>query len=202
MREIAERAQANLASANYHFGSKQHLYLEVSRRQFEAIEQRLAEEGVRLPAAGGRGPSRAVLEGRLTARIHVLLELLLEPPNQHGLLMQRELCDPSEALPVIVKRFIEPLRRDMDRLVSRLAPDLSLEQVDRCTRSVVAQIYFYISHRPALLQMMGRDSYPRGFARRIARHVSRFSLGGIAAVAAAAAERPTRRANPRRRGIA
>lgn len=202
MREIAERAKANLASAHYHFGSKEDLYLEVARRQFEAIELRLAEQE-RSPDAGeDRELGREAVEAQLAARVQVMLELMLEPPNQQGLLMQRELCDPSEALPVIVKRFIEPLRRDMDRIVSRLEPGLAREAVDRCTRSIVAQVFFYVSHRPALLQMMGRECYPRGFARAIAEHVSRFSLGGISAVAAAARSASTNRVRRARRGTA
>jgi AcrR family transcriptional regulator len=194
MREIAERADANLASAHYHFGSKEELYLEVARRQYEEIEARLAV------ATGGMEDgapvAREVLERRLALRVRAMLELLLETPGHHGLLMQRELCDPSEALPVIVKRFIEPLRREMDALVHALEPHLSRPNVERCTRSIVGQIYFYVTHRPALLLMLERDRYPRGFEDSIAEHVTRFSLGGIAAVAAAAADgrsKPPRR---------
>src|SRR5256885_3785765 len=40
----------------------------------------------------------------LRARIKVMLDLLIgPPPGLHGTLMQREMCDPSEALPVIVR---------------------------------------------------------------------------------------------------
>src|SRR2546422_4120500 len=39
------------------------------------------------------------------------------PPGLHGTLMQREMCDPSEALPVIVEEFIRPVT---DRKSTRL----------------------------------------------------------------------------------
>ncbi|MCC6640228.1 MAG: CerR family C-terminal domain-containing protein [Deltaproteobacteria bacterium] len=203
MREIAERARANLASAHYHFGSKENLYLEISNRQFEMIERRIAAAGARLPAAEKPVPPRATLERMFAARVRALLELLLSPANPHGTLMLRELCDPSEALPVILERFIEPLRCDMDRVVSTFAPRLSREQIDLCTRSVVAQIYFYVSHRPVILQMTGRTRYPRDFVRSVADHVSRFSLAGIDAIAAEAGRRPVvRRVRAARRGAA
>jgi len=186
MREIAERARANVAAAHYHFGSKQELYLEVARRQYGAIEERI---GVEESAAAGEAAAdtpRAELERRLEARVHALIELLLETHEDYGLLMQRELCDPSDALPVIVKRFIEPLRRGMDVLVQRLEPGLGSEDVERSSRSIVGQIFFYLTHRPALLLMMDRSSYAQGFSRSLAGHITRFSLGGLAAVASAA----------------
>lgn len=198
MREIADRARANLASAHYHFGSKENLYLEVSSRQFEEIERRLGEDA-HLPAQRDGKRERAALERMLERRVYALLALLLDPSNRHGALVQRELSDPSEALRLVVTRFVEPLRTEMNRLVAALAPGLSREQIDRCTRSIVAQIYFYVSHRAVLLQLMARQSYPRGFARSIAEHICRFSLGGIGAVSAAAAQRHEVRGRARRR---
>jgi AcrR family transcriptional regulator len=46
MREIARRAGANLASAHYHFGSKEALYLAVASEMFHALERSLAARGV------------------------------------------------------------------------------------------------------------------------------------------------------------
>jgi hypothetical protein len=71
------------------------------------------------------------------------------------------MTDPSDALPVIVKQFIDPQRRAMDRLVARLAPGLSPAEVERCTRSLVGQVFFYLTHRPALLLLMGVASADR-----------------------------------------
>ena len=51
VRDIAERAGVNLAAAHYHFGSKEDLYFEVLRAQFEAVNRALARRGARLPAA-------------------------------------------------------------------------------------------------------------------------------------------------------
>jgi AcrR family transcriptional regulator len=198
MREIAERAKANLASAHYHFGSKEELYLEVARRQFEELEERFGRDR----ALAREDSPRQAFEEQLAARIRAMVELLLETPGHYGQLMQRELCDPSEALPVIVKRFIDPLRREMDRLIARLEPTLSLADVERCTRSIVGQIFFYVSHRPALLLMLGRERYPRGFEESMALHVTRFSLAGIAAVAATARSTGAGRPRPTRKGSA
>ena len=99
-------------------------------------------------------------------------------------------------------RFVDPMRREMDRLVARLEPGLSREQIERCSRSIVGQLWFYATHRAALLLLMGREDYPRAFAQSIAEHITRFSLGGIAAVAAGAREAAAPRARSRRKGAA
>ena len=179
LRDIAERAGANLASANYYFGTKEKLYLEVARAEFERLEERIAERGAALPPESLDSLSRSALIELLHTRIRTTLEALLDPGSIHGKLMQRELAEPSEALPVIVRRHIDPLRASMDAILGRLAPRLGREEVERCTRSVMGQIGFYLTHRPALLLLMGQRAYPPGFTKELADHVTEFSLGGI-----------------------
>lgn len=182
MREIAERAGANLAAAHYHFGSKLELYRTVVSVHFERLEARLAERGGTLEALLDGAPPRERVIELLRARLGTMLAMLLEPGGVHPTLMQRELSDPSEALPFIVARFIEPLQRDTARILARLAPSLDAASVRRCTYSVVGQAAFYLTHRAPLLSMMGRSAYPPGFADAVADHIVAFSLGGLAAL--------------------
>ncbi len=192
MREIAQHARVNLAAAHYHFGSKQELYLEVVRGEFDKLEKRLAVRGASPGAALDR-LSRKELEEMLRRRVEAMLETVLDASSVHGKMMQREMADPSDALPVIVKQFIDPQRRAMDRLVARLEPELSPAEVERCTRSIVGQAFFYLTHRPALLLLIGRSQYPRGHTREAADHITAFSLGGLERLAA---DRRARRAEP------
>jgi len=194
MREIAQRARVNLAAAHYHYGSKQDLYLEVVRGEFDKLEKRLSARGAG-PGASLDRLSRKELEEMLRLRVETMLETVLDVSSVHGAIMQREMTDPSDALPVIVKQFIDPQRRAMDRLIARLAPELSQAQVERCTRSLVGQTFFYLTHRPALLLLMGRSSYPRGITREAAEHITAFSLGGLERLAAGRREGRARRAS-------
>jgi TetR/AcrR family transcriptional regulator, regulator of cefoperazone and chloramphenicol sensitivity len=179
MREIADRSGANLAAAHYHFGSKQDLYREVVRAHFERLAQRLAESGAAFDAAAAARLSREQLVELLRARVRTMLESFLEPTGIHATLMQRELADPSETLPVIVRRWIDPLRQDMVLLLQRLAPKLSEERLQFCVRSLMGQVIFYFTHRPALLLMMRRRAYPPGFVDEVTEHVVAFTLGGL-----------------------
>jgi hypothetical protein len=82
----------------------------------------------------------------------------------------------------------------MDRIIAKLAPELSPAEVESCTRSLVGQAFFYLTHGPALLLMMGRARYPRGLARDAAEHITIFSLGGLEKLAAEHALRGARHA--------
>jgi len=192
LREIADRAGANLAAAHYHFGSKQDLYREVARAHFERLERRLAERGGAIDASRSAKIPRDELVAMLRARVRTMLETFLEPDGIHANLMQRELADPSE-LPFLVQRWIDPLRRETETLVRRLAPALSDDAIEFAARSVMGQVVFYLTHRPALLLMMRRRAYPPGFLDAIADHVVAFTLGGLDAMTAAPARPPRAR---------
>jgi AcrR family transcriptional regulator len=195
IRDIAERAGVNVAAGHYHVGSKKDLYLEVLREEFAKIRAVIAERGATLPPAHVLdGLGRRGLEALLRARMRSMLDVLLgPPPGLHGTLMQREMCDPSEALPVIVEEFILPMVREVDEIVGRLAPRLDAAGVRRVVFSAMGQSLFYRFCMPAVLRMMGRDAYPKGFTASLAEHVAEFSLGGLDRVAAARPGR-TRRA--------
>jgi AcrR family transcriptional regulator len=183
VREIMERAGVNLAAGHYHFGSKETLYLEVLRAQFDDLMSRLEERGVRF-AAGERRP--AALRALLRARIAAMLELLLgPPPGLHGLLMMREMCDPSAALPHIVEQLIVPHKREMEAIVAALLPRLRRDAVERCVFSIFGQIFFYRQQLPTLLHLRGGRALSRAWIRATAEHIAEFSLGGMQRVAVA-----------------
>ena len=180
-RDIAERAGVNLAAAHYHFGSKETLYLEVLRAQFDAITAALERRGARL--AAGAKPGRAELEALLRARIVAMLEVLMgPPPGLHGTLMLREMCDPSAALPHIVTQFIEPMKRETEEVIARLEPTLSRAAVERCMFSIVGQVFFYRTQLPAFPHLSPGLRLDRAGLAAIAEHIAAFSLGGMRAL--------------------
>lgn len=186
-REIAQRGGVNLAAGHYYFGSKKDLYVEVLREQFRHIQATMQARGA-LPPSDATRLTRAQATTALRNRVQVMLDLLLGPPiGLHGTLMQREMTDPSEALPIIVEEFITPQMDELGRLIRCLAPGLDPEAVDACARSIVAQVVFYRFCMPVALRVLGWKRYRAGFAQEMAAHITTFSLGGLAAV------RPRRR---------
>jgi TetR/AcrR family transcriptional regulator, regulator of cefoperazone and chloramphenicol sensitivity len=185
VRDIAERAGANVAAASYHFGSKEGLYLAVLRTQFEEIRERLERDAVVPGAAELDRLDRNQLESLFRLRIQTMVEFMIGPPTAlHATLMIREMTDPSAALPVIVAEFIRPQIGEMSGVLSRLAPKLSGAAIERCIFGVIGQILFYCLTKPAQLMLRRRSEYPRGFARQLSDHVADFSLGGLDRLAA------------------
>ena len=184
VREIAERAGTNIASGNYHYGSKKALYLEVLREQFRNIQSELRRRGASPPPAKLSTLSREELIQVFRSRVQAMLEITLgPPPSLHATLMHREMCDPSEALPVIAAEFIAPMTAEMGEIILHLFPGLQDEDIQRCVYSVAGQAMFYRFAMPALLHMQGRTKYPPGFARAIAEHIAEFSLAGAKQIA-------------------
>jgi AcrR family transcriptional regulator len=184
VRDIAARAGVNVAAGNYHYGSKKALYLEVLRAQFAETRAVLRARGASRPEEQLARLSRRELVALLRARVNVMLDLLLgPPPGLHGTLMHREMCDPSEALPVIVEEFIGPMLGEMREIAAHLEPRLDRGAVERCVFSITGQALFYRFTMPAMLRMLEMPAYPRGFAGRLARHITEFSLGGMERVA-------------------
>jgi len=190
VREIAERAGVNLAAGNYHFGSKRALYLEVLREHFARVQADLRQRGAAPDPAelAHLGPDE--LRKALRARLQAMLDLVVgPPPGIFALLMQREMTDPSEAMPVIVDEFVRPMMDDLEAMVARLAPALGRATVTGCALSIVGQAMFYRFAMPAVLRILGQRRYTRELTAAVAAHIAEFSLGGLAAVERSAPRR-------------
>jgi len=188
VRDIAARAKANVAATHYHFGSKHELYIAVLRDRFALVRAQMDRAGGRLGDAEIATRTRAELEAIFHARITVILEFTVGPPGAlHAQLMLREMLDPSEALPIIVAEFLEPIMvREMSTLVARLAPTLDADSLLRSVASISAQALFYRSTRPASLRIFKARSWSPAFLRVLAEHITQFSLGGVARLEARA----------------
>ena len=97
--------------------------------------------------------------------------------------MQREMADPSEATPVIVREFIRPMMNDLEALVARLAPRIGRRAVVYSALSIVGQAMFYRFAKPAVLRVLRQGGYTRQLTGVLGEHITQFSLGGVAALA-------------------
>jgi len=181
VRDIARRAGVNLAAGHYHFGSKETLYREVMRTQFDAVMSELTQRGLRLST---ERPSQPALRALLRQRVAAILEMLLgPPPGLPGTLMLREMLDPSRALPHIVEQFVRPHKEEIGRIVAGLAPRLDAAQVERCVFSIVGQIFFYRTQLAALPYLSDAPPMTKRWIDATAEHITAFSLGGMTAAA-------------------
>ena len=184
IRQVAQRARVNVAAAHYHFGSKRALYLAVFRAHFADVRAQLRAGGASVDAAQLTRLGRPEVERLLAARLSVMLRLLLgPPPGLHGTLMQREMSDATDALPVIVNEFIGPMTDELKAILHRLVPALDDTALEHAACSVIGQALFYRFCMPAVMQRWRRRAYDRALVDTLAAHVTTFSLGGLGAMA-------------------
>src|SRR3954469_25958549 len=148
VREICQRAGANIAAVNYHFGDKERLYRAVLKETCRtALEKYPADFGL---------PPKATPEQRLRAFVHSFLLRIFSqgPGSRHGKLMAREMIEPTGALDAIVKEDVGPMAAVLTSIVGDLlGPGADPEKRRLCGMSVVSQVLFYHHCRPVVVRL-------------------------------------------------
>jgi AcrR family transcriptional regulator len=179
VRDICARADANVASINYHFGDKERLYSEVLRYAHGCAI------GKYPPSLGL--PADAPAERRLHAFVLSFLQRLLDEgrPAWHAKIMSREMAEPTAAMDELVNQQIRPhfmyLRQVVSDLLGRKAADE--ETIRLCCNSVVGQCLFYHFGQPVLRRLFPQKVPAMKDCGRIADHITRFTLAGLREVA-------------------
>jgi len=175
VREICQRARANVAAINYHFGDKENLYAEVLRyTQGKALEK--------YPLLLGMAET-APPEQKLRAFVLSLLSRIFDkgPTSWHGRLMSREMIEPTEVLDSLIEERIRPMSDTLRKIVAEiLCCPLTDERVGSCAISVVSQCVFYKHCRPVVVRLFpGHLPDDPTAIGRLAAHITRFSLAAI-----------------------
>jgi AcrR family transcriptional regulator len=175
--EICERAKANIAAVNYHFGDKETLYIEAWRHAFsESVEVHPPNGGV----SGDAAP-----EERLRGQVSALLHRIVDEGNKEFLIIQKELANPTGLLNEVMREVIRPLQKKMEALVRELlGPQVSDMEVRFCEISIISQcINPMVLRRGHKGKREGRDG-PPGIdnIEAYSNHVVKFSLAGIRAI--------------------
>ncbi|SRR5579871_1288553 len=168
IQEICRRAGANIAAVNYHFRDKQSLYAEVFRYAHQRAAQQ--ESGI---AAG------LVAEDRLRAYIRAFVGRILGEgrPAWHGILIAREIAQPSGMLDRLYEEEVRPRHEYLENLVREIAgPAVPRGRIRMCVFSIVGQCMFYRNARPVLAALYPKERMDPG---RIAEHITEFSLDAL-----------------------
>ncbi len=178
VRDICQRAEANVAAVNYHFGGKQQLYHAALEHWFHAAAEQYPFEAIVSSAMDS--PRR-----RLHAFIRAMLFRMLGPgkPAWHGKLAAREMVEPTGALDQIVSRVIEPVSKLLREIVCAALDDackhLSDAEIDRCVLSVISQCVFYKNCQPVLERCFSAHVRDPMDIESIATHIANFSYAGL-----------------------
>jgi AcrR family transcriptional regulator len=175
VRDISERAGANLASINYHFGDKEKLYEEVILHILDGIWEEF-------PIDKNMAESSSA-EERLSLFVKNTIRRFIDPERSawHGILLARERMNPRPSiLPAIHKTIAETLTLLSAILQDLLGPGAQAEDVELCMNSIMGQIFFQAHLRsenaPPLVRKQPATDEEVGI---LVDHITAFSLAGI-----------------------
>lgn len=183
IREICQRASANIAAVNYHFGDKEGLYRAVLDYAANCALEKY-------PIGGGADPASPP-QARLAIFIRTYLSRLLDEgrPAWHGKLISREMVEPTQALAILADTFARPQYHRLSGIVAELlniAPGVpgegNDEMIRRCAASIVGQCLFYKHCRPMINILMPEQAYDAASLATLADHITAFSLGAIESI--------------------
>jgi TetR/AcrR family transcriptional regulator, regulator of cefoperazone and chloramphenicol sensitivity len=174
--EICEKAKANTAAVNYHFGSKEQLYVEAWRYSFERSMEAY-------PSDGGISPDAPVQE-RLRGQILALMHRIGDPDNHEVEIMHKEMANPTGLLTEVIREVIEPMRQDTRSIIKELLGDgASDRQIGLCGMSIMGQCFgpmLRLRHARMKPGVPLPGPVPFEFSvEELADHILRFSLAGI-----------------------
>ncbi len=179
VREITTLAGVHLSAVNYHFGSKENLYLVVFRDRFLERARRIRKDFrkrlQKAPSAAEaviRALSEAVLFGPMSDEERVI----------HYQLLVREITEPTKAFEIISEQAVKPLVEEVTKALKLHFPKVSEEKLLLAVLSLFAQVLYFNFARPKIKALSGRE-YDEAFKRALVEHIVRFSLTGLEGLA-------------------
>jgi AcrR family transcriptional regulator len=178
VRQICEKAGANVAAVNYYFGDKEGLYLAVLRSVPEAHAEKY-------PPSRGLSAGAAP-EARLRAYIDSLLHRVFDPgrPGWHAKIIAREMVEPTRALDSLLEEVARPLHKELAGIVRQLlGAEADDDEVRLCALSIMGQCVYYHHARNVLTRLYPAQNYDAGEVARLVNHITEFSMAALAALA-------------------
>ena len=171
VRSICDRAGANLAAINYHFGDKERLYEAVVMVAHES------RPGVDAELKGAGDDPRVGLR-RYVA--HFLEEAVFQQQTPwHQALMAREIAQPTKASERLIREAFRPRFELLLRILGRLAPGADRDRLLALGFSVVGQCLHYKLGRSVSERIVGPEAFGRLDAPYLTDHITRFTLAAL-----------------------
>lgn len=191
LRRIADKARVNLASANYHFGSKEDLYKQILLRRLRPInEERVTLLAQAEQLAGDQAvPLRAILD--------TFIRPLLRRASDGDLggkpllrLISRDHMDPQPFMGEAVAREFEPLIARYTHVLSQTLPGLPLPELFWRLQFTVGALLYAAAHQHDF-ERLSQGLYPEEDLDGCIRRLVDFCAAGFGAPPAPAGSTPT-----------
>jgi AcrR family transcriptional regulator len=184
IRTICERAQANIAAVNYHFGDKEQLYVEAL---LEAHRCGFASEGEPDADAVSGGPDAGTGEPveELRTFIHTFLSRVLAlhvPDDWRHRLIMREMLHPTAASDVLIREAIRPRFERLLGILRRFCPEAPERRLHALAFSVIGQCLHYKMARTITERLVGSEGMASLDLDYLTEHITTFCLAALGRV--------------------
>ncbi len=174
IRQIVQRAGANLNAVNYYFRDKHGLYLAVFEHAHEMSAERYAAEKAERAELAPDQHLRAFVAGMLRG---ILAKHERVWPRR---LMFREMVDPTGALDLVIEGVIRPRFDEATEIVRRLlGPDVPKRRVQLSAESIVGQCVHLAHAQPVLAKLMPDLRFNAENLDLLVDHITQFSLAAL-----------------------
>jgi len=175
IREICSLAKANVAAVNYHFGSKEKLYVAV-------LQDFLERENERHPRDEGITPQSSPLQ-RLRVYIRSFLLQTLGDGDKEterlGKLLMQEFIEPTQYFGEIFEKQCRPSHNLLLDIVRHLLPGHDEMAVTRSASSIIGQCVLFEYGKEAMNVMTPELALKAGNIELITDFIVEFSVGGL-----------------------
>jgi AcrR family transcriptional regulator len=179
VRDLTAVADCNIAAVNYHFNSKEKLYIEVFRRAIREMREHRV------------GTIRAVMDqpGQLTCEQFVrafadsFVEPMITDPQRGDRLMQlysREMAQPLLPDEMFHREMFEPISAISGEALSAIYPTITPQQITLSMLSLVGQLVHLVQMKQCLGKA-GSELIEQFDLPVAVDHVVRFTTAGIQA---------------------
>lgn len=174
VRQICEKARANIAAVNYHFGDKEGLYMAALRSVHRASAEKYPSN---------LGVSQATTpQQKLRVYVRSLMLRIFDEgrPGWHTKIMMREMLEPTRAFDLLVEEGARPLHQELFSIVRELLGSAADDEVVRLSAlSIVSQCVYYRRARPVITRLYPQQRYDSNEVERLTEHITQFSLLAI-----------------------
>jgi AcrR family transcriptional regulator len=171
IRRICERAEANVAAVNYHFGDKEQLYIQAVLEAHRCGAGLMPEDqfAEMEPADQLRAYIRHFLGNVLAVRQNTW---------QHALML-REMLRPTSACETLVRESIRPRFERLKGIMRRVCPGADDRRLHALAFSVIGQCLHYKMARTVSERLIGTEAYESLDLDFLADHIATFSLAAL-----------------------
>ncbi len=174
VRDICDRAGANVASVNYYFKGKQGLYEEVIKfaQKFRADQSPLPE-----------WPEGTLPETKLAdfIRTMVFRMLVAEELPWQGRIMMREMLEPTGACRGLTEDYIRPHHKMLTDIIAEMAPPgLPKHRLDQLAFSLIGQCMYYKLCDPICRMLLPEDEMAKYYSpEQLTEHITSVMLAAL-----------------------